>query len=70
MFIKKGKLRREKDDELIAVMEKLKRRADEHGAIMRNSVEASEEAESYTRLERAKYYFLLKEARIRKTSFR
>lgn len=70
MFKKKGKLRREKDDELISVMDTLKHRADGHDAIMRNSVEATEEAESFSRLERAKYFFLLKEARIRKTSFR
>ena len=70
MFRRKGKLRKDSDDELIYTMDKLKHRADEHDAIMKNSVQASESAESYTRLERAKYYFLLKEARTRNTSFR
>ncbi|ADH97577.1 YaaL family protein [Salisediminibacterium selenitireducens] len=69
MFSRKGKMRREKDAELIALLDRFKRQADEQDARIHQSVNASPEIERQSKLARAKYYFLLREARHRRTRF-
>lgn len=69
MFGKKGKLRRENDADIIFALDTFKRKADEQDARIRQSVNVSPEVERQSRIARAKYYFLLKEARHRGTRF-
>lgn len=65
---KKRKLRRLKDDELISMLKDIKRKADKQDAFLENAVDDFGYVESRAQLEKAKYIFLLKEARVRKTS--
>ncbi|MCR6108790.1 DUF2508 family protein [Bacillus sp. A301a_S52] len=65
---KKRKLRRQKDTELIQLLDSIKIKADEYESYVRSSVDIDGHIDSKARLERAKYLFLLKEARVRKTS--
>lgn len=65
---KKRKLRRQKDEELISVLDHIKTKADQHESYLRNSIHHSGEVECVARLERAKYLFLLREARVRQTT--
>ncbi|QKS69617.1 YaaL family protein [Paenalkalicoccus suaedae] len=66
---KKRKLRREVDDELIRRLDTIKRKADQHDSYLQHSFDAREDVIGRAKLERAKYYFLLKEARVRNTTF-
>ncbi|RKL64830.1 hypothetical protein CR203_24195 [Salipaludibacillus neizhouensis] len=68
MRSKKRKLRRLKDDELISVLRSVKDKVNEHESLLEHSVEDFGYVESRAQLERAKYFFLLREARVRKTS--
>lgn len=68
MRSKKRKLRRLKDDELISVIRSIKVKANEQESFMEHSVDDFGYVESRAQLERAKYIFLLKEARVRQTS--
>lgn len=63
---KKRKLRRQKDEELISILDHIKIKADQHESYLKNSIDHSGEVECIAKLERAKYLFLLREARTRK----
>ncbi|PRO64204.1 YaaL family protein [Alkalicoccus urumqiensis] len=69
MAAKKRKLRRTKDDELIYYLDQIKTRLDQHEAYLENSLDAGEDIQALARTERAKYWFLLREARVRGTTF-
>jgi hypothetical protein len=66
---KKRKLRRQKDDELISLLDHIKIKSDQHVSYLKNSIHHGRDVESVARLERAKYLFLLREARVRKATF-
>lgn len=69
MFQKRGKLRREKDNAIITLLDVFKRQADELDARIRQSVNVSPEVERQSKIARAKYFFILKQARHRGTRF-
>ncbi|CAM4018769.1 YaaL family protein [Alkalicoccus chagannorensis] len=66
---KKRKLRRETDRRLIEQMERIKQKADQHERYLAQSVDANIDLIGRTRMERAKFWMLLKEARHRGTTF-
>ncbi|MCE7792802.1 YaaL family protein [Salipaludibacillus sp. CUR1] len=65
---KKRKLRLQKDQELIHALDQIKNKAEEYETYLKNSIDSEGYVNSRARLERAKYLFLLKEARVRKTT--
>jgi hypothetical protein len=65
---KKRKLRRKKDEELVACLEKVKKKAERQEKYIHYSFEAQEEILGEAKMERAKYLFLLREARERRTT--
>ncbi|WP_280772229.1 DUF2508 family protein [Salipaludibacillus daqingensis] len=65
---RKRKLRRETDEELISLLDRIKEKADQHESYLKNSIHHGGYVESVSRLERAKYLFLLREARARRTT--
>ncbi|WP_416148090.1 YaaL family protein [Salipaludibacillus sp. HK11] len=66
---KKRKLRRQSDEELITTLDHIKDKADQQESYLKNSIHYGGDVESIVRLERAKYLFLLREARARQTTF-
>ncbi|SDO60492.1 DUF2508 family protein [Alkalicoccus daliensis] len=66
---KKRKMRREKDDELIYYLDQIKRKVNQHESYLNNSFDAREELQGMAKAEQAKYWFLLREARVRGTTF-
>jgi len=66
---KKRKLRRQKDEELISLLDQIKIKSDQHESYLKNSIHHGSDLERVARLERAKYLFLLREARARQTTF-
>lgn len=68
LFKKKGKIRREEDRRLVAHIEKLKEKLMNQNELVNKSLDPSLEVMFNLKLTEAKYLFLLKEARIRKTS--
>ncbi|MDQ0257782.1 hypothetical protein J2S74_005244 [Evansella vedderi] len=68
LFRKRGKIRNEEDKSLLWHLEKLKQRVNQKEALINNSVDYHGEVLYKGKLEKAKYLFLLKEARIRRTS--
>ncbi|HEK9103779.1 YaaL family protein [Bacillus pfraonensis] len=64
-FQKKGKLRKEYDDKLIAVLEKVKNEWLRQKRMVEQSVEPSQDVLCSLKLAEAKYFFLLKEAKRR-----
>ncbi|NJP39310.1 YaaL family protein [Alkalicoccus luteus] len=66
---KKRKLRQSKDDELIYHLDKIKQRVNQHDTYMQYSMDAREEMYGMVKAEQAKYWFLLREARARHTTF-
>ncbi|TSB44647.1 YaaL family protein [Alkalicoccobacillus porphyridii] len=65
-FRKRGKLRREENDQLFYHIETLKERYDLQRQLIEHSVDPSDDVISRMKLSEAKYSFLLREARIRK----
>lgn len=66
---KKRKLRRTKDDELIYYMDKIKQKVNQQEAYLHHSLDVREETLGMVKAEQAKYWFLLREARVRGTTF-
>ncbi|PYZ91523.1 hypothetical protein CR194_19940 [Salipaludibacillus keqinensis] len=66
---KKRKLRRQKDEELIGLLDRIKTKSDQQESYLKNSIHHDGYTDSMARLEKAKYLFLLREARVRKTTF-
>ncbi|MEY8351578.1 hypothetical protein COI93_09725 [Bacillus cereus] len=64
-FQKKGKLRKEYDDKLIVVLEKVKNEWLRQKRMVEQSVEPSQDVLCSLKLAEAKYFFLLKEAKRR-----
>ncbi|MEN1939329.1 YaaL family protein [Paenibacillus sp. 102] len=64
-FQKKGKLRKEYDDKLIAVLEEVKNEWLRQKRMVEQSVEPSQGVLCSLKLAEAKYFFLLKEAKRR-----
>ncbi|BAB03756.1 YaaL family protein [Halalkalibacterium halodurans] len=69
-FRKKGKIRKIEDERLLAFIEKQKKQLEMQQQMVENSVDPSEEVLYRLKLTKAKYLFLLKEARVRNTSKR
>lgn len=69
MSRKKRKLRRSKDDELIYYLDRIKKKVNQQEAYLTNSLDVREETLGMAKAEQAKYWFLLKEARVRGTTF-
>jgi hypothetical protein len=65
LFNKKGKLRRAGDDRLLLLLIKLKNEWQTRKEIIEKSVEPSNQVIHEFNLVHAKYFFLLKEAKIR-----
>ncbi len=68
LFKKKGKIRKVEDERLVAYIESLKLVLMNQKELVQKSVDPSEEVMFKLKLTEAKYLFLLKEARKRKTS--
>lgn len=68
LFSKRGKMRQEENKKLLACLDKLKQRVNQKEALIHNSVDYHGEVVYRGQLEKAKYLFLLREARIRKAS--
>lgn len=66
MFKKKKKLRREYDQKLIELMDTTKKDWMIQSQLIKLSVEKSDDLESITQLAKAKYFFLFREAKVRK----
>lgn len=64
-FQKKGKLRKEYDDKLIVLLEKVKNEWLRQKRMVEQSVEPSEDVICSLKIAEAKYFFLLKEAKRR-----
>ncbi|SDZ67048.1 Protein of unknown function [Evansella caseinilytica] len=69
-FRKKGKLRQKENDLLLKYLEIVKNRVKQQEALINNSVDHHNEVLYRAKLEKAKYLFLLKEARYRKAQLR
>ncbi|MFC4737744.1 YaaL family protein [Bacillus daqingensis] len=66
---KKRKLRQSKDDELIYHLDRIKQRVNQHETYLQYSMDARDEMYGMAKAEQAKYWFLLREARVRHTTF-
>ncbi|MBE5097577.1 MULTISPECIES: YaaL family protein [Bacillus cereus group] len=64
-FQKKGKLRKEYDDKLIVLLEKVKHEWLRQKRMVEQSVEPSQDVICSLKIAEAKYFFLLKEAKRR-----
>ncbi|WP_242292908.1 YaaL family protein [Bacillus cereus group sp. BfR-BA-01441] len=64
-FQKKGKLRKEYDDKLIVLLEKVKNEWLRQKRMVEQSVEPSRDVICSLKIAEAKYFFLLKEAKRR-----
>lgn len=64
-FQKKGKLRKEYDDNLIVLLEKVKNEWLRQKRMVEQSVEPSQDVLCSLKIAEAKYFFLLKEAKRR-----
>ncbi|MDM5237088.1 YaaL family protein [Bacillus cereus] len=64
-FQKKGKLRKEYDDQLIVLLEKVKNEWLRQKKMVEQSVEPSQDVLCSLKIAEAKYFFLLKEAKRR-----
>ncbi|MFL0492989.1 hypothetical protein CN931_23390 [Bacillus sp. AFS054943] len=64
-FQKKGKLRKEYDDKLIVLLEKVKNEWLRQKKMVEQSVEPSQDVLCALKIAEAKYFFLLKEAKRR-----
>ncbi|WP_369901561.1 YaaL family protein [Bacillus manliponensis] len=64
-FQKKGKLRKEYDEQLVATLEQVKLDWMRQRRIVEQSVEPSEDVLCHLKLAEMKYFFLLKEAKRR-----
>ncbi|CAM4408620.1 hypothetical protein BAMA_18570 [Bacillus manliponensis] len=64
-FQKKGKLRKEYDEQLVATLEQVKLEWMRQRRIVEQSVEPSEDVLCHLKLAEMKYFFLLKEAKRR-----
>lgn len=64
-FQKKGKLRKEYDDNLIVLLEKVKNEWLRQKRMVEQSVEPSQDVFCSLKIAEAKYFFLLKEAKRR-----
>ncbi|MBE7099873.1 MULTISPECIES: YaaL family protein [Bacillus cereus group] len=64
-FQKKGKLRKEYDDKLIVLLEKVKNEWLRQKRMVEQSVEPSQDVLCSLKIAEAKYFFLLKEAKRR-----
>ena len=64
-FQKKGKLRKEYDDKLIVLLEKVKNEWLRQKRMVEQSVEPSQDVLCSFKIAEAKYFFLLKEAKRR-----
>ncbi|MCR6795636.1 hypothetical protein BACERE00193_00434 [Bacillus paranthracis] len=64
-FQKKGKLRKEYDDKLIVLLEKVKNEWLRQKRMVEQSVEPSQDVLFSLKIAEAKYFFLLKEAKRR-----
>lgn len=64
-FQKKGKLRKEYDDKLIVLLEKVKNEWLRQKRMVEQSVEPSQDVICSLKIAEAKYFFLLKEAKRR-----
>ncbi|ADU28318.1 YaaL family protein [Evansella cellulosilytica] len=69
-FSKKGKVREKEDANLLWHLAKLKKSLNQREALINNSVDQNNQVIYQALTEKAKYLFLLKEARIRKTKMR
>jgi hypothetical protein len=67
-LMKKKKLRRKADEELIACLQVIKENVDRHEKYGNNSLNMQEDVMGEAKIERAKYLFLLREARYRGTT--
>ncbi|WP_017729633.1 YaaL family protein [Halalkalibacterium ligniniphilum] len=68
LFQKKRSIRRNEDERLLAMIEEEKRLLESQQCIVSRSVDPSEEVLLRLKMTEMKYLFLLKEARIRKTT--
>ncbi|MDG5790107.1 YaaL family protein [Evansella sp. AB-P1] len=70
IFRKKGKIRKREDDSLLWYLQKMKSKVNHQEALINNSVDYHSNVMYNAKLEKMKYMFLLKEARIRKTGLK
>lgn len=68
LFKKKGKIREDEDRRLVRHIEALKETLTNQSQLIKSSVDPSEEFILRLKITEAKYFFLLKEARMRNTS--
>lgn len=66
LFRKKGKIRCAEDDQLLTLLDKIKVKSDQQHTLIDESIAYHGEVVYYAKMEKAKYLFLLKEARYRK----
>lgn len=69
-FRRKGWLRKEFDEKLLAQLNNYKEHWQKQKQLLDRSFDASEEAISQTKIAQVKYYFLLKEAKQRNVSIK
>ncbi|UCZ53284.1 YaaL family protein [Bacillus shivajii] len=69
-FRKKGKLRKHEDHQLLILLDKIKKKSDQQHSLISGSIGYHREIEYLAKIEKAKYLFLLKEARCRKTQLK
>ncbi|MBU9710640.1 YaaL family protein [Evansella tamaricis] len=67
LFVKKGKLRKEEDNRLLSYLDILKKRVKQRESLLDKSIDHHNDVIYRAKIEKAKYIFLLKEARVRRT---
>ncbi|WP_078593280.1 YaaL family protein [Evansella clarkii] len=65
-FLKKNKMRKKEDESLLQCLETVKHRVNQQELLMNNSIDYHNSVDYRAKAEKAKYLFLLKEARVRK----
>lgn len=68
LFKRKGKIRKDEDLRLVRHIEEIKEKLTNQTELIKNSVDPSEEVILKLKITEAKYFFLLKEARMRVVS--
>ena len=70
LFGKKFKIRKQEDNTLLFYLETVKHRVNTQEALINNSVGHHNSVDYRAKTEKAKYLFILREARVRKTRYR
>lgn len=65
LFRRKGKIREKEDELLLSHLKKLKKNVKQKELLMKKSVDYHYELSYRAKIEKAKYFFLIKEARYR-----